>query len=114
MKIPPATRSAEAPKLSPIANPIKQAPARCPGTNKRIVNININSTDTKHTPIDIPALRGIFKIFSGLPLRETNAVLAFAKVFILIPNHATPYEPSIPITDQPRIIATSFNGICCK
>ena len=89
MKIPPATRRAEAPKDSPIAKPMKQAPAKCPGTNNKIVSIRINSTDTRQTPIDIPALSGIFKMLSGLPFNDANAVLAFARVFILIPNQAT-------------------------
>ena len=89
MKIPPATRRAEAPKDSPIAKPMKQAPAKCPGTNNKIVNIKINSTDTRQTPIDIPAFKGIFKIFKGFPFNDENAVLALAKVFILIPNQAT-------------------------
>ena len=68
---------------------MKQAPAISPGTNNKIVNIKISSTDTKHTPIDIPAFKGIFKIFKGFPFKDTKAVLAFANVFILIPNQAT-------------------------
>ena len=89
MKIPPATRSADAPNDSPIAKPIKQAPAISPGINSKITNIKINSIDTNTTPIDIPAFKGKFKIFKGLPFNAVNAVLELAKVFILIPNQAT-------------------------
>ena len=114
VKIPPATRSAEAPRDSPIANPIKQAPASSPGTNKSITSIIISSTDTSKTPILIPALSGMFKICSGLPLSAVNAVLEFASVFILMPNQATRYEPRIPKIDHPKMIRTDFNSIPCK
>ena len=111
VKIPPATRSADAPSDSPIAKPIKQAPASSPGTNNRITSIMINSIDTSKTPMLIPALRGIFKIFKGFPFSAVKAVLEFARVFILIPNQATRYEPKIPKIDHPKIIRTDFNGI---
>ena len=111
VKIPPATRRAEAPSDSPIAKPIKQAPAISPGTNNKIVSININSTDTKQTPIDIPAFNGMFKTFNGFPFKEANEVLALARVFILTPNQATANDPKIPITDQARIINTFLTGI---
>ena len=89
MKIPPATRRAEAPKDSPIAKPMKQAPAMLPGMNNKITNIKINSIDTNTTPIDIPAFKGKFKMFNGFPFNAVNAVLELANVFILIPNQAT-------------------------
>ena len=87
--MPPATLSAEAPKLSPIAKPIKQAPARFPGTNNKITSIKINSTETSKTPMLMPAFKGTFKQFKGFDFRAKNEVLAFANVFILIPNQAT-------------------------
>ena len=114
VKIPPATRSAEAPKDSPIAKPIKHAPASSPGTNSKMISIIINSIDTSKTPMLIPALRGMLRMFSGFPLSAVNAVLEFASVFILIPNQATRYEPSIPRTDQPKMISTDFSSIPCK
>ena len=89
VKIPPATRKADAPKDSPIANPIKHAPAISPGTNSKIISIIISSTETKSTPILIPAFKGILRIFNGFPFNDAKAVLAFARVFILIPNQAT-------------------------
>ena len=111
VKIPPATRSADAPSDSPIAKPIKHAPASSPGTNSKITSIMINSIDTSKTPILMPACSGMFKIFSGLPFKAVNAVLEFANVFILIPNQATKYEPKIPKTDQPKMISTDLSGI---
>ena len=89
VNIPPATRSAEAPNDSPIAKPMKHAPARLPGTKSKIISIIINSIDTSKTPMLIPALSGMFRILSGFPLRAVNAVLEFANVFILMPNQAT-------------------------
>ncbi len=114
VKIPPATRRADAPSDSPIAKPIKHAPASSPGTNSKITSIMISSIETNKTPILIPALSGMPSMSIGLPLSAVNAVLEFASVFILIPNQATRYEPKIPRTDQPRIVNTADAFIPCK
>ena len=53
-------------------------------------------------------------MFKGFPLSAVNAVLEFARVFILIPNQATRYEPKIPNTDHPRMIKTDLSGIPCR
>ena len=90
---------------------MKQAPAISPGINNKIRSIMISSTETRTTPILIPALSGMPIMLSGLPFKDANAVLALARVFILIPNQATPYEPRIPITDIPKIINTFLAGI---
>ena len=79
-----------APRDSPIANPIKLAPANSRGTNNNMNNIIISSTQIKSTPMLIPASRGIFKSFKGFLSREANAILLFARVFIRIPYQATP------------------------
>jgi len=106
VKIPPAIRNTEAPNDSPIANPIKLAPAYSPGTNIKIASIKINSREINTTPILIPAFKGIFNNLIGFLSRDAKAILAFAKVFILIPNQATLYDPNIPTTVHPSIIAT--------
>ena len=89
VKIPPAIRKAEAPNDSPMAKPIKHAPANSPGINNKIINININSTQINTTPMLIPASNGICSNFNGFLRKEANAIRALAKVFILIPNAAT-------------------------
>ncbi len=89
VNIPPAIRSTLAPSDSPIAKPIKLAPANSLGAKRRIMSIIISSTEIRSTPIDIPASRGMFRSLTGLRSRDANAILLFARVFIRIPNHAT-------------------------
>src|ERR1035437_4357905 len=95
VKIPPAIRSADAPSDSPMAKPMKQAPALSPGIKIRMISIMMSSTQTRTTPILIPAFKGICNSLSGLRSNEENAIRLLANVFILMPNQATPYEPRI-------------------
>ena len=48
VKIPPAIRSAAAPRDSPIANPMKQGPAYAPGTNSRMQHQEQLDGDQQH------------------------------------------------------------------
>jgi len=89
VNIPPAIRSALAPRDSPTAKPIKLAPASSRGTKHSIINIMISSTQTKSTPMLMPASRAIFKSLSGFLSNEVNATLLLAKVFMRIPYQAT-------------------------
>src|SRR5437867_4277818 len=59
VKIPPAMRKAAAPRLSPIAKPMKHGPAYSPGTNNRIKSMMSNSTLIKSMPMLMPAFSGI-------------------------------------------------------
>ena len=89
VKIPPAILSADAPKLSPIAKPMKHAPASSAGISNKITNISNSSTQIKTTPMLIPALKGMLSKFKGLRRRDAKAILEFAKVFMRIPYAAT-------------------------
>ncbi len=106
VKIPPAILSTEAPSDSPIAKPIKLAPAYSPGTKRSMMSIIISSREISTTPILIPAFRGMLSNLIGFLSKEAKAILELARVFILIPNQATLYDPSMPITVQPSIINT--------
>ncbi len=55
-----------------------------------------SSTLTRRSPTLMPEFVGILTTSTGFPVRDANAVRAFAFVLILIPNQATPYEPRIP------------------
>ena len=59
VKIPPATRNAAAPSDSPMAKPMKHAPAYEPGTNNRMNNINKSSTLISNMPMLMPACSGM-------------------------------------------------------
>ncbi len=59
VKMPPAIRSAAAPNDSPIAKPMKQGPARLPGTKSRISSIRKSSVLISIIPMLIPALSGM-------------------------------------------------------
>ena len=63
-----------------------------PGTNNKITNIKINSIETSTTPIDIPAFKGRFNIFNGLPFNAVNAVLALDRDETL-----PPLEPEVKL-----------------
>jgi len=114
VNIPPAIRNALAPRDSPMANPIKLAPASSRGTYNNIINIMMSSTETKSTPMLMPASRAIFKTLRGFLSREENAVLLLARVFIRIPYQATLYEPRIPITVHIKMNNTPPMAICCR
>ncbi len=66
----------------------------------------ISSTQKRRTPMLIPAVSGMLRSFSGFLSSDANAILLFARVFILIPNQATLYEPRIPTTVHPRMSNT--------
>ncbi len=89
VKIPPAIRRALAPNDSPMAKPIRLAPASSLGTHRRMMSIMISSTHTNKTPMLIPASRAMFKILSGLVSSEEKAVLLLARVFMRMPYQAT-------------------------
>ncbi len=59
VKIPPAIRSAAAPRDSPTAKPMKQAPARLPGMNRRMQSIKRSSTLMSSIPMLMPERSGI-------------------------------------------------------
>ena len=59
VKIPPATRSTAAPSDSPIAKPMKQAPAYAPGMNSRMMSISSSSTLIRSMPMLMPAWSGM-------------------------------------------------------
>ncbi len=59
VKMPPAMRSAEAPRDSPIAKPMKQGPARWLGMKRRMPSIRSSSVEMSIVPMDIPAASGM-------------------------------------------------------
>ena len=59
VKMPPATRNAAAPSDSPMAKPMKQEPARSPGTNSRMKSMISSSTETSSIPMLMPACSGM-------------------------------------------------------
>ena len=89
VKMPPAMRSAEAPSDSPMAKPMKQAPATSAGRSSRITSIMSSSRLMSTMPMLMPDRSGILCTSCGLPRREAKAVRALAKVLTRIPNHAT-------------------------
>jgi len=106
VKIHHAILSALAPNDSPIAKPMKQAPALSLGINNNMISIMISSTQISNTPMLIPDFKGIFTTCRGLDLKAAKVVREFASVLILTPNHATPYDHKTPSTDQLRIRIT--------
>jgi len=89
VKIPPAILSAEAPRDSPIAKPMKQGPARSFEKNKDADHKEKLNTDKEKTNAHTGFERNI-DYPTGFPARDAKAVRAFAFVLILMPNHATP------------------------
>ncbi len=61
VKMPPAIRRAAAPRLSPIAKPIKQGPANSFGMNKRMQSMMSSSTEISIMPTLMPAFSGMAK-----------------------------------------------------
>ena len=59
VKIPPAMRSADAPSDSPIAKPMKHAPAISPGRNTMMTSIIASSTEISTMPMLIPERSGM-------------------------------------------------------
>ncbi len=90
VKIPPAIRSALAPRDSPMAKPMKQAPADSRGMKIRMMSIMKSSTQIRRTPMLIPASSGMLRSFRGFFSREAKAILLFASVFMRMPYQATP------------------------
>jgi len=90
VKTPPAILSAEAPRDSPIAKPIKLGPTRSFGRNTRIQIMKKSSTLIRRSPTLIPEVRGMLTTSTGFPRRDEKAVLEFAHVLMRMPNHATP------------------------
>ena len=76
--MPPQMRSAAAPSDSPMAKPIKHAPALSLDTNSKIAIIIISSTQMSSTPMDMPDLSGRLITLYALPSSEEKAVRAFA------------------------------------
>ena len=89
VKIPPAILNADAPSDSPMAKPMKLAPAYSPGTNIKMISIIVSSSEISTTPILMPAVSGMLSSLMGFLSREANAILELASVFIRIPNQAT-------------------------
>ena len=59
VKMPPAMRSAEAPSDSPIAKPMKQAPATSAGRKRRMTSIMNSSRLMRTMPMLIPLRSGM-------------------------------------------------------
>ena len=74
----------------------------------------ISSTQMSSTPMLMPACSGISYTASGLPRSDANAVRLFANVFMRMPNHATPYEPRMPSTENARIVSTRPAFMCWR
>ena len=90
VKMPPQIRSADAPRDSPIANPMKHGPASSGGMNARMQIMKKSSIATRSRPTLIPDLSGMRSVASGIPFRAENAVRELATVLIRMPNQATP------------------------
>src|SRR6185295_11439875 len=90
VKMPPAIRSAAAPRDSPIANPMKHGPAYSPGMKSRMQSMMSSSTLIRSIPMLMPERSGIAFTGYGIPLRLANAVREFAYVLMRMPNQATP------------------------
>src|SRR5437867_8894335 len=90
VKMPPAMRRAEAPSDSPMANPMKQAPAYSRGTYSRIRSMMRSSTLMSSMPTLMPARRGTEVTGMASPGRLAKAVREFANVLMRMPNQATP------------------------
>ena len=106
VKMPPAIRSAEAPSDSPMAKPMKHAPAMSAGRNSRMTSIISSSRLISTMPMLMPDFIGIRCTGSGLPSSAANAVRELAKVFTRMPNQATAYEPPMPSRLNAMITAT--------
>src|SRR5262245_34982697 len=89
VKMPPQMRSTLAPSDSPMANPMKQGPARS-FKNIRMQIMKNNSTATSSRPTLMPERNGMPSVASGLPLSAENAARELEVVLIRIPNQATP------------------------
>ncbi len=90
VKMPPPMRSTDAPSDSPIAKPMKQAPASSRGINMRMQIMQASSTQTSSRPMLMPACSGMNSVLSESPLSEANAARLLAVVLMRMPNHATP------------------------
>src|SRR5882762_139138 len=101
VKIPPQMRSTDAPSDSPMTKPMKHGPVSWP-RNIRMQIMKNNSTATSSRPTLMPERNGMPSVASGLPLSAENAVRELATVLMRMPNHATPYEPRMPRTEQRR------------
>lgn len=106
VKMPPAMRRTDAPRDSPIAKPMKQAPAMSWGRKSRMMSIISSSMLMRTMPIDMPDFMGMRCISRGLPSRDAKATREFAKVLTRIPYHATAYEPPMPTRLNAMTIAT--------
>ena len=105
VKMPPAMRSAEAPRDSPIAKPMKHAPAISGGRNTRMTSIIASSTEISTMPMLMPERSGMSCSGYGLPPSAACAVRELASVLTRMPYQATPYEPAMPISENAITIA---------
>ena len=90
VKMPPQMRSALAPRLSPMAKPMKAGPTRLAGRYFRITIMKNSSTLTSSRPTLMPLRRGMLSTGRPSPFRLANAVRLLAVVLMRMPNHATP------------------------
>src|SRR6185295_10475693 len=90
VKMPPQMRSADAPRDSPMAKPMKHGPARSLGRNARMQIMKNSSMATRRRPTLMPDFNGMSSVASGLPFSAENAAREFATVLMRMPNHATP------------------------
>ena len=89
VKMPPQMRSTLAPRDSPMANPMKQGPARSFRKTRMQIMKN-SSTATSSKPTLMPERSGMPRVASGLPLRAEKAVRELETVLMRMPNQATP------------------------
>jgi len=88
--MPPAMRSAEAPRDSPMAKPMKHEPAISAGRNSMMASIANSSTEISIMPTLMPERIGMSWQAYGLPRSDANAVRLLAKVLTRMPYHAIP------------------------
>jgi len=75
-----------------------------------MTSIIISSRLMRTMPIDIPDFIGMRCTGSGRPRSEANAVREFANVLTRMPNHATEYEPAMPMRLKAMMTATRPHG----
>ena len=59
VKMPPAMRKTDAPSDSPMANPMKQGPAKSDGTKSRMLSSSKSSVEISTMPMLMPACSGM-------------------------------------------------------
>ena len=91
VKMPPAIRSAAAPRDSPMAKPMKQGPAVLPRDEKQNAEHDQQlNADQHHADAHAGLERNGVDRDTACLCSPANAVRELAKVFTRMPNQATP------------------------